>query len=138
MIDDSIQKRVDELRSLLRQANKAYYQEAQPFMSDQEFDASLKELETLENEYNLQTPDSPTQRVGGEPIDTFTTVEHPIPLLSLDNTYNEGELNDFDRRVREGLNSSDYTYLVELKFDGAALRLQYTNGHLTIGATRGN
>lgn len=131
-------KRVEALRKLLGEANKAYYQEAKPFMSDQEFDANLKELEILEGEYNLQTPDSPTQRVGGDPIDNFTTVEHPIPLLSLDNTYNETELNDFDRRVRERLDNTDYTYLVELKFDGAALRLQYINGSLTIGATRGN
>lgn len=138
MNKDNAAKRVDELRGLLKKANTAYYQEAKPFMSDPKFDAYLYELQQLENEFGLQTPDSPTQRVGGEPIDTFTTVEHPVPLLSLDNTYNEAELTDFDRRVREKSGNNDYTYLVELKFDGAALRLQYKNGDLTIGATRGN
>ncbi len=138
MKKDDARKRVDELRELLQEANKAYYQDAQPFLSDKKFDDYLKELEYLENEFDLRTPDSPTQRVGGEPAKTFPTVEHPTPLLSLDNTYNEGELNDFDRRVREKLGASDFTYLVELKFDGAALRLQYYNGKLTLGATRGN
>src|SRR5699024_3100851 len=128
MSKESPKKRIEELRKLLREANKAYYQEAHPFISDREFDENLKELEALENKYNLQTVDSPTQRVGGEPTDSFKTVEHPVPLLSLDNTYSEAELTDFDRRVREKLGNSDYTYLVELKFDGAALRLQYVDG----------
>ncbi len=131
-------KRTVELRELLQKANKAYYQEAQPFISDKKFDESLKELERLEQKFELQRPDSPTQRVGGKPADTFPTVEHPTPILSLDNTYNEAELNDFDRRVREKLPRDNYTYLVELKFDGASLRLHYKNGNLVLGATRGN
>ncbi len=138
MNKNDAKKRVEELRELLQKANKAYYRDAQPFISDREFDEYLKELAILEKEHNLQTPDSPTQRVGGEPADTFPTVEHPIPLLSLNNTYNEGELNEFDRRVREKLGHTNYSYLTELKFDGAALRLQYSNGSLTLGATRGN
>ncbi len=131
-------KRVAELRQLLNKANKAYYQEAQPFISDKEFDEYLSELDQLEQEFGLVEPTSPTQRVGGEPSSEFNTVEHPIPLLSLDNTYNEEELNDFDRRVRELLGHDNFTYLIELKFDGAAIRLRYEAGKLVLGATRGD
>lgn len=132
------EKRVEELRELLNRANQAYYQEAQPFISDKQFDEYLAELQQLENQFGLVDPASPTQRVGGEPSSEFVTVEHPIPLLSLDNTYNEAELNDFDRRVRELLGHTDFTYLIELKFDGAAIRLRYENGKLVLGATRGD
>ncbi|MFH5831556.1 NAD-dependent DNA ligase LigA [Halalkalibaculum sp. DA3122] len=135
---EQAEQRVQELRDLLDRANKAYYQEAQPFISDRQFDDYLKELEQLEQQFDLQAPDSPTMRVGGEPSSDFPTVEHPVPLLSLDNTYNEAELNDFDRRVREILGHSDFTYMVELKFDGAAIRLRYENGTLVLGATRGD
>ncbi|XWN36034.1 MAG: NAD-dependent DNA ligase LigA [Balneola sp.] len=138
MNKDQAQNRVQELKDLLRDANKAYYNDAQPFMSDKEFDEKLKELEVLENEYDLQDPESPTQRVGGETSSSFDTVQHPVPLLSLDNTYNEEELNDFDKRVQKILEHSEYEYLVELKFDGASLRLRYENGELVLGATRGD
>jgi len=131
-------KRVEELRELLDKANKAYYQDAQPFISDKEFDDYLAELEKLEDKYNLVDPQSPTQRVGGEPSSDFETVQHPTPLLSLDNTYNEDELNDFDRRVRDILEHENFSYLVELKFDGAAIRLRYEKGDLVLGATRGD
>ncbi|MFW6157408.1 MAG: NAD-dependent DNA ligase LigA [Balneolaceae bacterium] len=131
-------KRVSELRELLEQANRAYYQEARPFMSDRQFDAYLEELKKLEDQFDLHDPASPTQRVGGEPSSVFETVTHPTPLLSLDNTYNEEELNDFDRRVREILGHTDFTYLIELKFDGACIRLRYENGALVLGATRGD
>jgi len=138
MNKDQAQKRVKELKDLLREANKAYYNDAQPFMSDKEFDEKLKELEALENEFAIHDPNSPTKRVGGETSSTFETVQHPVPLLSLDNTYNEEELNDFDKRVQKILEHSDYEYLVELKFDGASLRLRYENGELVLGATRGD
>jgi DNA ligase (NAD+) len=131
-------ERVKELRTLLEQANSAYYQDAKPFMADKEFDEKLKELAHLEDKFGLHSPDSPTQRVGGEPDSEFETVTHPVPLLSLDNTYNEEELNDFDRRVREGLGHTDYHYLTEPKFDGASIRLRYEGGKLALGATRGN
>lgn len=130
--------RVEELRNLLNRANEAYYQDAAPFISDREFDESLKELEQLENQFNLATVDSPTQRVGGEPSKEFASVVHPVPMLSLDNTYNEDELNDFDARVQKILGHSDYNYLTELKFDGASIRLRYENGNLVLGATRGD
>jgi DNA ligase (NAD+) len=138
MTKEAAEKRVKELKDLLKRANRAYYQEAQPFISDREFDEALNELEKLEEEYGLQTEDSPTQRVGGEPSSIFPTVEHPQQMLSLDNTYNEDELKDFDRRVKDILGDIEYTYAVELKFDGASIRLRYENGELVLGATRGD
>ncbi|WP_409029573.1 NAD-dependent DNA ligase LigA [Gracilimonas sediminicola] len=138
MTKKEARERVNELRDLLDQANKAYYQDAQPFMSDKEFDETLKELEQLEKKFDLHDPESPTQRVGGEVSSVFETVQHPVPLLSLDNTYNEEELNDFDGRVKKILGHEDYEYMVELKFDGASLRLRYENGELVLGATRGD
>ncbi|MFD2532823.1 NAD-dependent DNA ligase LigA [Gracilimonas halophila] len=131
-------ERVKELRELLDKANEAYYKDAQPFISDKEFDEKLKELELLENEFDLHDPESPTKRVGGEVSSVFETVQHPVPLLSLDNTYNEEELNDFDGRVKKILGHHDYEYMTELKFDGAAIRLRYENGELVLGATRGD
>ena len=89
-------KRVEELNTLLTKANDAYYQDNTPFMSDKDFDESLEELKTLEQQFHLVSPDSSTQRVGGNPSSNFITVQHPTPLLSLDNTYNEQELIDFD------------------------------------------
>ncbi len=131
-------KRVAELRQLLEQANKAYYEDAQPFISDKEFDEALRELHSLEQEYDLITPESPTQRVGGSVSSDFETVRHPVPLLSLDNTYNEGEMNDFDQRVKKILGHDNFDYMAELKFDGASLRLRYENRKLVLGATRGD
>lgn len=130
--------RAKELRELLERANEAYYQAAAPFISDREFDEALKELSELEQSYQLDKTGSPTQRVGGIPSEEFETVRHPIPLLSLDNTYNEAELREFDKRVRSILLNTPFSYAVELKFDGAALRLRYENGRLTLGATRGD
>src|SRR6056297_103086 len=132
------QERVEELRDLLERANRAYYDEAKPFISDREFDEALKELRELEEEYGLQSDDSPTQRVGGQPTSSFPTVEHPVPLLSLDNTYNSEDLKDFDRRVRDRIGDDTFTYAVELKFDGAAVRLRYEDRELVLGATRGD
>ena len=131
-------KRVLELRMLLNQANDAYYDQAQPFMSDQRYDELLKELQALEKSYGLEDPDSPSIRVGGSVSSEFESVQHPVPLLSLDNTYNEEELNEFDQRIQKILGHSNYHYLVELKFDGASIRLRYEKGTLVLGATRGD
>ena len=130
--------RVHKLRELIKKADEAYYQEAQSVMSDKEFDAYLNELEKLEQEFGLQNPTSPTQRIGGKPSDQFPTVEHPQAMLSLNNTYNEGELRDFDQRIKNNLGHDQFAYLAELKFDGAALRLRYEEGKLVLGATRGD
>jgi DNA ligase (NAD+) len=138
MDKSSAKKRVEELRNLLNRANKAYYEEAHPFISDREFDDALAELNKLEHAFGLATEDSPTRRVGGEPSSHFPTVQHPQPMLSLDNTYNEEELRDFDRRVKDILGHDEFTYAVELKFDGASIRLRYENGKFRLGATRGD
>lgn len=138
MSTQEVKQRVAELRELLNKANEAYYQEAQPFISDKEFDEYLKELDELEKRFGLEDAQSPTQRVGGEPSSDFATIEHPVPLLSLDNTYNKEELGDFHQRVVKILEHADFQYLAELKFDGAAIRLRYENGELVLGATRGD
>ncbi|MEX0662558.1 MAG: NAD-dependent DNA ligase LigA [Balneolaceae bacterium] len=138
MTSNEATKRVEELRDLLHRANRAYYDEAKPFISDKEFDEALAELNVLEQEHNLVDPTSPTQRVGESLTEAFPTVEHPVPLLSLDNTYNPDELREFDRRVKDRLGDLPYHYAVELKFDGASIRLRYENRKLTLAATRGD
>ncbi len=138
MSTSEARKRVDELRKLLDKANDAYYLEAAPVMSDREYDLLLEELRNLEEQHELFSPDSPTNRVGGQPTKEFPTVTHPVPMLSLSNTYSSDELDDFDRRVKNLLGHSNYTYMAELKYDGMAIRLQYKNGKLLLGATRGD
>lgn len=111
----------------------------QPIISDYEYDLLMQELIELEQKYpGLITPDSPTQRVGGEPIPEFPTVVHPAPMLSLSNTYSPEEVFEFDRRVRSALPSETIEYVVEVKIDGVAVRLKYENGTLVQGATRGD
>lgn len=128
-----------KLRAEINRHNRLYYVETTPEISDQEFDALLKELEAIEAQYpELITPDSPTQRVGGEPIEGFETVEHEVPMLSIDNTYNAEELRAFDERVRRGLGGDAPTYVTELKVDGVAISVQYVNGLFTRAATRGD
>src|SRR5262245_21770293 len=135
----SLAQRAAELRRLLDHHNYLYYVEAKPEISDREFDRLLDELKQLEAEHpELVTPDSPTQRVGGQPIDGFTTVRHRQPMLSIDNTYNADELREFDRRVRKLLAGEPVTYVVELKIDGVAISLTYEDGAFTVGATRGD
>src|SRR5262249_6335703 len=113
--------RAAELRRLIDHHNYQYYVEARPEISDREFDKLLRELQNLEKSHpELITPDSPTQRVGGQPIEGFETIRHRVPMLSIDNTYNADEIRDFDRRVRKLLPSEDVTYVVELKMDGVA------------------
>lgn len=138
MTKQDAEARIVELRELLNKANEAYYQKADPIMSDREFDERLRELLELEMQYNLQTPDSPSVRIGGQPTKTFPNVRHPVPMLSLDNTYSTEELDDFDRRVKKLLGHSDFDYMVELKYDGMALRLRYEEGMFILGATRGD
>ncbi len=131
--------RAAELRKLIDYHNHKYYVEACPEISDREFDRLLEELKEIERQHpELVTPDSPTQRVGGKPIDEFRTVTHRVPMLSIDNTYNADELREFDRSVRKVLGQEPVTYVVELKIDGVAISLTYENGLFTVGATRGD
>ena len=128
-----------ELARLIRHHERKYFVEAAPEISDYEFDLLLRELEALEKKHpELRAEDSPTQRVGGEPAKEFVSVAHLSPMLSLANTYNETEVRDFDRRVREGLPGEDVRYHVELKFDGVAVSCRYENGVFVRGATRGD
>jgi len=130
--------RVDELKVQLRTADSAYYDKAQPVMSDRSYDALMDELIKLEKKFNLQSIDSPSHRVGGETSKKFNQVVHPTRMMSLSNTYSADEIDQFDRRVRDILGHSEFTYLMELKFDGMATRLRYENGILVLGATRGD
>ncbi len=131
--------RAAELRTLLDHHNRLYYIDAAPEISDREFDKLLDELKGIETKHpDLLTPDSPTQRVGGAAIDEFKSVAHRLPMLSIDNTYNEAELRDFDKSIRKTLGSESVRYVVELKIDGVAMSLVYEDGLLTAGATRGD
>ena len=131
------QKEIKRLREEIRQHNYKYYVENNPIISDTEFDNLLKQLEHLEQQHpNLITPDSPTQRVGGQPLEGFETVEHKTPMLSLDNTYNFDELQEFDTRIQKHV--GDVEYVVEPKIDGVGVALWYENGILQRGATRGD
>jgi len=130
-------KEIKRLREEINYHNYKYYVENNPVISDYEFDQLLKKLEQLESEFpDLVTPDSPTQRVGGEPLDSFTNVEHKVPMLSLDNTYSYDELQEFDERVKK--NVGEIEYIVEPKIDGVGVALLYENGILVRGATRGD
>lgn len=137
----SPEERLRRLRGQVRHHEERYYVLNDPEISDAEFDALLKALEALEAEYpDLITPDSPTQRVAGRPIEGFQTVEHLEPMLSLDNTYSSDELRDFDERVRKGAELGDVpvAYIAELKIDGLSMALTYEDGRLVRGATRGD
>ncbi|MFH1387654.1 MAG: NAD-dependent DNA ligase LigA [bacterium] len=130
---------IEKLRAKIRHHDYLYYVLDKPEISDQAYDKLYRELVDLENQYpELRTPDSPTQRVGGEPLKAFKTVTHKTPLLSLDNMMNIEELEDFDRRVREGLGEEKVEYVCELKIDGLAVTLTYKKGRLVVGSTRGD
>jgi DNA ligase (NAD+) len=132
------QARIHELRDLLNQYNYEYHVLDHPSVPDAEYDRLMQELIALEEEHpDLVTPDSPTQRVGAEPVDSFRKVEHRVPMMSLGNAFDEGDLRDFDRRVRRAV-GEDVSYVCELKFDGLAVSLTYENGKFIRGATRGD
>lgn len=135
----NVQSEIERLRKEIRDHDYRYYVLADPIISDFEYDRLMRKLIDLETQHpELITPDSPTQRVGGEPTKTFRQIRHPVPMLSLANTYSEDELRDFDKRVRNLLGDEEYEYVSELKFDGVALRLVYENGQLALAATRGD
>jgi DNA ligase (NAD+) len=136
---DSAQSRIDELRSQIEHHNYRYYIEDNPEISDLEFDRLMKELQELEQQHpELITPDSPTQRVGGQPIEGFRQAIHAVPMLSIENTYNEEEVREFDARVQRLLQGEIPLYVVEHKIDGVSASLLYENGRFTLGLTRGD
>jgi DNA ligase (NAD+) len=139
MAEDALRRQVQELRKLIDYHNAKYYQEAAPEISDLEFDKLLKQLQELETQHPaLLTADSPTQRVGGAPLEGFTQVKHQVPMLSIDNTYNETDLREFDGRVKKLLKGQKYQYVVEQKIDGVSATLRFADGVLTVAATRGD
>src|SRR4051794_21402311 len=134
-----VEQRLKELRDAIRHHEERYYIHNDPQISDAEFDALLHTLEQLEAEHpDLVTPDSPTQRVAGRPIEGFEQVDHLVPMLSLDNAYNEEELRAFDERVRKGAGLDAVAYVAELKIDGLSIALTYEKRRLQRGATRGS
>ncbi|MCC6342108.1 MAG: NAD-dependent DNA ligase LigA [Bryobacterales bacterium] len=136
---DSVAERIESLRTRIRRHEHLYYVLDQPEISDAEYDALMRELQTLEKAHpELLTPDSPTQRVGGKPREGFVKVRHGAPMLSLDNALNEGELRDFDRRVRDLLAGAEFHYVAELKMDGLSMAAHYEDGLLCLAITRGD
>lgn len=134
----SAQKRIEELINLINYHNEKYYNQDSPEIEDFEYDNLMKELIKLEEENpELKRNDSPSNRVGGKPLDKFEQVVHKIPMLSLSNAYSWEDLKDFDSRVREAV-ESDVEYVVEFKIDGLSVGLNYNNGIFESGATRGN
>jgi len=137
MDKENAKKQIEKLRNDINYHNYKYYVESNPVISDFEFDKLLKKLEDLESKFpDLITPDSPTQRVGGEPLEGFKTVKHMVAMLSLDNTYNHDELREFDKRVKKTIDQVEY--VVEPKIDGVGIALLYENGVFIRGATRGD
>lgn len=134
----SAQKRIEELINLINYHNEKYYNQDSPEIEDFEYDNLMKELIKLEEENpELKRNDSPSNRVGGKPLDKFEQVVHKIPMLSLSNAYSWEDLKDFDSRVRDAV-GSDVEYVVEFKIDGLSVGLNYNNGIFESGATRGN
>ena len=136
---NSVKQEIDRLRTDLERHSRLYYVEARPEISDFEFDELLKQLEQLERDHpEFDSPDSPTHKVGGEPIEGFQTVPHRLPMLSIDNIYDKETLAAFDERLAKLLGDEPREYTVEYKIDGAAVAIVYENGVLTRGVTRGN
>jgi len=134
-----IKKKIRKLREDITYHEKKYYVDNDPQISDYEFDQLIKKLQSLEKKYpQLITPESPTQRVGEEPLEGFPSVTHRVPMLSLDNCYNSGELREFESRVKKVLSDEDVKYVVELKIDGLGVSVLYRNGNFYQAVTRGD
>ena len=133
------ERKIAQLREEIRKHDRLYYEEAAPIISDHEYDRLYKELVDLETQFpDLLTPDSPTQRVGGKPLQAFEQVRHLIPMLSLDNTYSEAEVKNFYARMQRLLPNEKIPVVIEPKVDGVAVSLIYENGKLRQAATRGD
>ncbi|MBM3525929.1 MAG: NAD-dependent DNA ligase LigA, partial [Alphaproteobacteria bacterium] len=138
-MDRSPAEEIDDLRRQIEHHERLYYVAAAPEISDLEFDRLLARLLALEREHpELVTADSPSQRVGGTPIAGFEQARHAVPMLSMDNTYSEADLREFDGRVRRWLEGEMPRYVVEQKIDGVSLALRYEAGRFALGATRGD
>jgi len=131
-------KRIADLREQIHFHDRKYYEESRPAISDREYDRLMQELIDLERKHpELITPESPTQRVGGEVQTELKSVRHAVPMMSIDNTYSEAEIRAFDERVRKLLGQEQPAYVLEPKIDGTSISLRYEDGKLVLGATRG-
>jgi len=139
-IDPAVIRKVDDLRQALHRHNYRYYVLDDPEISDSEYDRMMQELIRLETDYpELSSLDSPTLRVGAPPLDKFETIEHSIPMLSLDNGFKDSDIIDFDLRIKRNLDTdSEIIYTAEPKLDGVAIELVYENGRLVTASTRGD
>src|SRR5260221_886917 len=138
-MDRGLAQRAEKLRRAIERHNRLYYNQAEPEISDAEYDRLFQELVKLESDHkDLRTPDSSTQRVASAPCEGFASVEHRVPMLSLGNAFDEEDVAAFDRRCREGLGVETVEYSAELKFDGLAITLAYRDGIFVQGATRGD
>lgn len=136
---DEARRKIEKLMDEIEEHDRLYYQEHRPVISDREYDIKLRELQSLEKQFpELASPQSPTQRVGGKPLDRFDSVEHRIPMISLDNAFNEKELSLFDNDVRKRLSQKEFSYVLEPKIDGVALSVRYERGVLARAVTRGD
>jgi DNA ligase (NAD+) len=132
-------QRIGDLRAEIQQHDYRYYVQDAPSVPDAEYDRLMRELQALESEYpEFVTPESPSQRVGGEPLDGFEAVRHETPMLSLANAFSEEEIHQFHDRVSRGLEIDHVEYVAEPKLDGVAISLRYTDGLLQLAATRGD
>src|SRR5881398_794280 len=133
------EKNIAQLREEIRKHDRLYYQDAAPIISDREYDRLYKELADLETQFpDLVTPDSPTQRVGGKPLEAFVQIQHLTPMLSLDNTYSEDEVANFYKRITRLLPDEKIPVVIEPKVDGVAVSVMYEKGRLKYAATRGD
>src|SRR5437870_8029586 len=138
-MEASARKRIAQLRQQIRKHDRHYYEEAAPVISDREYDLLYKELVDLEAEFpQLVSPDSPTQRVGGKPLEAFAQIAHRMPVVSLDNTYSEEEVANFYKRISRLLPDEKISVVIEPKVDGVAVSVMYENGKLKYAATRGD
>jgi DNA ligase (NAD+) len=139
VVDSDVSNRIDQLRQLIRYHDRRYYVDAAPEITDLEYDRLLRELRELETAHpELVTPESPTQRLGDQPVSGLAQAEHRVPMLSIDNTYSLEELRAYGKRTAELLPGETLEWLVELKVDGVAISLIYEQGRLVRGVTRGN
>src|SRR5262249_49028032 len=133
------EKNIGQLRDEIRKHDRLYYQDAAPIISDRDYDRIYKDLVDLERQFpDLLTPDSPTQRVGGKPLEAFAQIQHRAPMLSLDNTYSEDEVANFYKRITRLLPDEKIPVVIEPKVDGVAVSVMYENGKLKYAATRGD
>src|SRR5437773_3420536 len=137
--EEQLATHVATLRHQIEEANYQYYVQDHPLLTDAEYDELLRELQRIEADHpELQSPDSPTQRVGAGPVQDVPQRHHPVPMLSLANARNEEELRAWHKRAQNILPNATFEYVCELKIDGLAMALTYEQGKLTIGASRGD